>query len=209
MTDARTRIVERGYDEIADSFAEWSARVEGDQRERWRRELTDCLPDGARVLELGCGAGVPDTQLLASRFLVTGIDVSGEQIRRARANVPAADFAQSDFTQLRLAPDSFDAVAAFYSFNHVPRDVLGDLLVRIHSWLVPGGFFLAALGTGDTESWTGDWLGTTMFFSSFPPETNRRLLVEAGFELILDEIVTMIEPEPDGESTWQWVLARR
>ena len=209
MTDARTQIVERGYDEIADSFAEWSARVAGDQRERWRRELTVRLPDGARVLELGCGAGVPDTQLLASRFLVTGVDVSGEQIRRARANVPTADFAQSDFAQLDLAPDSFDAVAAFYSFNHVPRDVLGDLLVRIHSWLVPGGLFLAALGTGDTESWTGDWLGTTMFFSSFPPETNRRLLVEAGFELILDEIVTMIEPEPDGESTWQWVLARR
>ena len=209
MTDARTRIVERGYDEIADSFPEWSARVEGDQRERWRRELTDRLADGARVLELGCGAGVPDTQLLASRFLVTGVDVSGEQIRRARKNAPAAAFAQSDFTQLELPPDSFDAVAAFYSFNHVPRDVLGDLLVRIHSWLVPGGLFLAALGTGDTESWAGDWLGTTMFFSSFPPETNRRLLVEAGFELILDEIVTMIEPEPDGESTWQWVLARR
>jgi cyclopropane fatty-acyl-phospholipid synthase-like methyltransferase len=209
VSDSRTRIVEHGYDEIADSFVEWSARVEGDQRERWRRELTDRLPDGARVLELGCGAGVPDTQLLASRFLVTGVDVSGEQIRRARANVPAADFAQSDFTQLELAPDSFDSVAAFYSFNHVPRDVLGDLLVRIHSWLVPGGLFLAALGTGDTESWTGDWLGTTMFFSSFPPETNRRLLVEAGFELILDEIVTMVEPEPDGESTWQWVLARR
>ena len=161
------------------------------------------------MLELGCGAGVPDTQLLASRFAVTGVDVSGEQIRRARANVPTADFVQSDFTQLELAPASFEAVAAFYSFNHVPRDVLGDLLVRIHSWLVPGGLFLAALGTGDTESWSGDWLGTTMFFSSFPPETNRRLLVEAGFELILDEIVTMIEPEPDGESTWQWVLARR
>jgi cyclopropane fatty-acyl-phospholipid synthase-like methyltransferase len=209
MSDSPTRIVERGYDEIADSFVEWSARIEGDQRERWRRELTDRLPDGARVLELGCGAGVPDTQLLANRFVVIGVDISGEQIRRARANVPSADFAQSDFTQLELAPASFDAVAAFYSFNHVPRDGLGDLLVRIHSWLVPGGLFLAALGTGDTESWRGAWLGTTMFFSSFPPEANRRLLVEAGFELIFDEIVTMIEPEPDGESTWQWVLARR
>ena len=209
MSDSPTKIVERGYDEIADSFVEWCARIEGDQRERWRRELTDRLPDGARVLELGCGAGVADTQLLASRFAVTGVDVSGEQIRRARANVLTADFVQSDFTQLELAPASFEAVAAFYSFNHVPRDVLGDLLVRIHSWLVPDGLFLAALGTGDTESWSGDWLGTTMFFSSFPPETNRRLLVEAGFELILDEIMTMIEPEPDGESTWQWVLARR
>ena len=124
-------------------------------------------------------------------------------------NVPTADFVQSDFTQLELAADSFEAVAAFYSFNHVPRVVLGDLFRNVHSWLVPGGLFLTALGTGDTESWTGDWLGTTMFFSSFPPETNRRLLVEAGFELLLDEIATMIEPEPDSDVQFQWVLARR
>jgi cyclopropane fatty-acyl-phospholipid synthase-like methyltransferase len=209
VTDTRTRLIEAGYDQIADRFFEWSARIEGDQRARWRQELTNRLADGARVLELGCGAGVPDTQLLADRFRVTGVDISGEQVQRARANVPNATFIQSDFTQLELKPNSFEAVAAFYSFNHVPRDVLGDLFARIHSRLVPGGLFLAALGTGDTESWTGDWLGTTMFFSSFPPETNRRLLVEAGFELVLDEMMTMIEPEPDGEVQWQWVLAKR
>ena len=206
MTDPRTQLVGAGYDQIADSFVEWSGRIEGDQRDRWRRALAERLPDGARVLELGCGAG-RDTRLLAERFRVTAVDISGEQVDRARANVPDAEFVQSDFTRLELAAGSFEAVAAFYSFNHVPRDVLGDLFRRVHSWLVPGGLFLAALGTSDTESWTGDWLGTTMFFSSFPPETSRRLLVEAGFQLLLDEIVTTIEPEPDGEGQWHWVLA--
>jgi hypothetical protein len=48
-----------------------------------------------------------------------------------------------------------------------------------------------------------------MFFSSFTPDTNRRLLADAGFEILRDEIVTMLEPSPDGgEGTWQWVLAR-
>jgi hypothetical protein len=46
-----------------------------------------------------------------------------------------------------------------------------------------------------------------MFFSSFPPETNGRLLREAGFELVLDELEPMQEPE--GEVEFQWVLARR
>jgi len=206
VTDPRTQLVGAGYDQIADYFVEWSGRIEGDQRDRWRRALAERLPDGARVLELGCGAG-RDTRLLAERFRVTAVDISGEQVDRARANVPDAEFVQSDFTRLELAAGSFEAVAAFYSFNHVPRDVLGDLFRRVHSWLVPGGLFLAALGTSDTESWTGDWLGTTMFFSSFPPETSRRLLVEAGFQLLLDEIVTTIEPEPDGEGQWHWVLA--
>ena len=84
------------------------------------------------------------------------------------------------------------------------------LFGRIRSWLVPEGLFLVSLGTSDNEGWTGEWLGAPTFFSSFPPETNRRLLDEAGFERLLDEVVTFLEPEPDeGEARFQWVLARR
>ncbi|HUG64855.1 MAG TPA: class I SAM-dependent methyltransferase [Gaiellaceae bacterium] len=209
MSDSRTRIVEQGYDEIADSFVEWRDRIADDPRLWWMNQLTSRLEVGARVLELGCGAGIPDTRLLAERFRVTAVDISREQVRRARAKVPSAEFIQADFTSLELRAASFEAVAAFCSFNHVPRDLLAVLFDRIQSWLVPDGLFLTALGTSDTESWVGDWLGTTMYFSSYPPETNRRLLGDAGFELLLDELVTTREPEPDGEATWQWVLARR
>lgn len=207
MSDPRTRVVERGYDSISDSFLEWRDRIVDDPRRAWAEAFTSRLNDGARILELGCGAGVPDTKLLAERFRVTGVDISGEQIARARMNVATADFIQADFTALELEPGQFDAVAAFYSFNHVPRDLLVRLFARIHTWLVPGGLLLASFGTSDTEAWTGDWLGTTMFFSSFPPETTRRLLSEAGFELDLDELVPMLEPE--GEVAFHWVLAHR
>ena len=211
MSDSPTRIVERGYDEIADSFVEWRDRIVDNPRAWWMEQLTTRLDDGARVLELGCGAGIPDTRILAQRFRVTGVDISYEQIRRARKNVPGAEFVAADFTTLELESATFGGVAAFYSFNHVPRDLLADMFERIHSWLVPDGLFLVALGTSDTEAWTGEWLGTTMYFSSYPPETNRRLLSDAGFDLLLDELVSTQEqePEPDGEATWQWVLARR
>ena len=209
MSDSRTRIVEQGYDEIADSFVEWRDRIVDDPRLWWMNQLTSRLEEGARVLELGCGAGIPDTRLLAERFRVTGVDISREQIRRARTNVPSAEFIRADFTSLELEVASFDAVAAFCSFNNVPRDLLAGVFERIHSWLAPAGLFLAALGTSDTESWIGEWLGTTMYFSSFPPDTNRQLLGDAGFELLLDELVITREPEPDGEATWHWVLARR
>jgi SAM-dependent methyltransferase len=209
MSDPRVRIVAEGYDAIADGFAEWRDRIVGDPRRWWADQLGSRLPDSARVLELGCGAGLPDTKLLAQRFRVTGVDVSAEQIERARANVPTATFIEADFTSLELEPGSLDAVAAFYVLNHVPRDLLAPLLARIHSWLVPGGYFLSAFGTSDTESWVGEWLGTTMFFSSFPPETTRRFLTEAGFELVLDEVGRMTEPMPDGDVGFHWVLARR
>jgi cyclopropane fatty-acyl-phospholipid synthase-like methyltransferase len=207
VSDPRTELVGRGYDEIGERFAEWRDRIVGDPRREWEDELVSRLRDGVRVLELGCGAGVPDTQRLAERFRVTGVDVSAEQVRRARAAVPGAEFVQADFTTLELEPESFEAVVSFYAFNHVPRELLAPTFARIHRWLVPSGLLMTALGTSDTEGWTGDWLGAPTFFSSFPPETNTRLVRDAGFEILRDELVTV--HEPDGDVTFQWVLAMR
>jgi SAM-dependent methyltransferase len=206
VTDPRVQIVADGYDVIGPTFAKWRDRIVGDPRAAWRGELVSRLPPRARVLELGCGAGVPDSRLLAERFAVTGVDVSPEQVRRASEAVPSADFLCADFTELELDPESFDAVAAFYSFNHVPRDLLAALFESIRSWLVPGGLFVTALGTEDIEGWVGEWLGAPTYFSSFPPAKNTRLLEEAGFELLRDEVVTFREPE--GEVTFQWILGR-
>ncbi|MGH3048858.1 MAG: hypothetical protein ACRDLK_01780, partial [Gaiellaceae bacterium] len=87
---------------------------------------------------------------------------------------------------------------------------LAPLLAKIHGWLVPDGWLLAGFGTSDTEAWTEDWLGAPMFFSSFPPETTSRLVGEAGFEPVRDEVVTSHEPEPEEhEAVAQWILARR
>jgi SAM-dependent methyltransferase len=207
MTDPRTETVARGYDQIADRFAEWVTEIQDDPRPRFRQELFDRLPPGARVVELGCGAGTSDTHLLAKRFRVTGVDISAEQLQRARTNVPEAKFVQADMTELELPAGSFDAVAGFYSFNHVPRDLLGGLFSSIHGWLVPDGLFLTALGAGDMEGWTGEWLGTTMYFSGWSPERNRELLRGAGFKLLIDEVVEMREPE--GIVAFHWVLAER
>jgi SAM-dependent methyltransferase len=206
VTDPRVQIVADGYDVIGETFDEWRDRVVGDPRAVWRGELVSRLPQGARVLELGCGGGVPDTRLLAERFRVTGVDVSPEQVRRASAAVPSADFMCADFTELEFPQGSFDAVAAFYSFNHVPRDLLAPLFRSIRGWLVRGGLLVTALGTSNEEGWIGEWLGTRMYFSSYPPLTNSRLVEEAGFELLRDEVVDFVEP--DGEAVFQWILAR-
>jgi cyclopropane fatty-acyl-phospholipid synthase-like methyltransferase len=207
MSDPRTELVGRGYDAIGERFSEWREQIVGDPRREWEDELVSRLKDGARVLELGCGAGVADTQRLAARFQVTGVDVSAEQVRRARAAVPGAAFVRADFTALELEPESFEAVVSFYAFNHVPRELLAPTLTAIRRWLIPSGLLMTALGTSDTEGWTGDWLGAPTFFSSFLPETNTRLVLEAGFEILRDELVTF--REPDGEVTFQWVLAMR
>jgi SAM-dependent methyltransferase len=209
VPDPRTQIVADGYDAMGEAFAAWRTEFVGDPRREWEEDLVGRLAGSARVLELGCGGGSPESKRLAERFALTGVDISPRQVARARAAIPNAEFLCADFTELELPAGAFDAVASFYVFNHVPRDLLAPLLGRAHGWLVPGGWLLSAFGTSDIEGWTGDWLGAETFFSSFPPDVNSRLVREAGFAIERDEVVTFQEPDPDpGEVTFQWVLAR-
>lgn len=206
MSDPRTQLVAAGYDAMAETWEDWSARVTDDPRHDWLEQLLAVLPPDARVVELGCGNGTRETRELAARTQLTGVDLSEEQLRRARERVPEAEFVHGDLTAIEFDAGSLDAVAAFYVFNHVPRELLPGLFERIHRWLRPGGHLLATLGASDLPDWHGEWLGVPMFFSGHPPEVNVRLLRDAGFELVREEPVTITEPE--GAVTFHWVLAR-
>jgi hypothetical protein len=92
--------------------------------------------------------------------------------------------------------------------GHVPRGEQELVLARMASWLRPGGWLLATLGTaGARDEVEDNWLGAPMFFASFDEATNRRLLVAAGFELVEARIVPFEEPG-HGLVRFMWVLAR-
>lgn len=207
MTDPRTALVAAGYDAMIDTWEAWKAAIEDDPRAEWCGELLDRLPEGARVVELGCGGGTTETRALASRFRLTGVDLSDAQLARARERVPAAEYIHADLTTVEFAAQTVDAVASFYVFNHVPRELLAPLFERIHTWLRPGGLLLATLGASDVPGWTGDFLGAPSYFSGYPAETNRRLLEAAGLTLLRDELVRIREPEAD--ATFHWILGQR
>jgi len=207
VTDPRTALVAAGYDAMIDTWEAWKAAIEDDPRAEWCGELLDRLPEGARVVELGCGGGTTETRALASRFRLTGVDLSEAQLARARERVPAAEYIHADLTTVEFAAETVDAVASFYVFNHVPRELLAPLFERIHTWLRPGGLLLATLGASDVPGWTGDFLGAPSYFSGYPAETNRRLLTAAGLTLLRDELVRIREPEAD--ATFHWILGQR
>ena len=202
------RIVENGYDAIAERYFEWSDARPSAPRLRWLGVALERIPAGADVLDLGCGAGVPMTRALAAGRNVTGVDISARQIELARANVPEATFIRSDMTALDLPHESLDAVTAFYSLTHVPRADLAALLVAIHRWLRPGGVLIATMGAQDSpDEVEDDWLGAPMFFSHYGAKRNRALVREAGFEL--EEAVVEEEPEDRHAALFLWVVARR
>ena len=145
----------------------------------------DRLDDGAAVLDIGCGSGVPIAKALAERYCVTGVDVSEEMVRRARENVPSGEFICDDVMSVDFEPSSFDAVVAFYSVFHLPREEHPALFWRIHDWLKPGGYLLCTLSHGSEEGYTeSDYHGVTMYWSNFGLSEYLDILPEPGFELL-------------------------
>jgi SAM-dependent methyltransferase len=201
------RIVADGYDSMAERYLAWSDLRPSATRLRYLALALDLIPPGSDVLELGCGAGLPMTAALADGRAVTGVDISSTQLEMARRNVPDATFLQADMTTLDFAAGSFDAVVAFYSLTHVPRDEQAELIGRIRGWLRPGGVFLASLGAddepGDVEP---DWLGVDMYFSHFGAKANRRLVERAG--LVIERAEIAVEPEDRHDARFFWVVAR-
>jgi SAM-dependent methyltransferase len=201
-------LVESSYDRIAERHREWAGRTRTEERERYAAVLLDALPEGAEVLELGCGTGGPTTARLAERFRVTGVDISARSVELARENVPGATFVHADMAALAAPPASFDAVAAFYSIIHVPRAEHAALLGSIAGWLRPGGVFVGSFGiSGAGEAYEDGWLGAPMFWSGHPPDVTQRLVREAGLEIAGVRIEIADE---DGQPVpFLWIVARK
>ena len=142
--------------------------------------------------------------LTARGFKVTGVDASARPIERARCNAPQAQFIQADMTTIEFPAFSFDAVAAFYSITHIPRDQHAPFLKRLAHWLRSGGWFLASFGATALDDWVGDWLGTTMFFSHYDGAVTHELISDAGLLVERAEVL-----QQDNEETeFLWITAR-
>lgn len=98
---------------------------------------------GKRVVDLGCGFG----QL--SRWCadegaasVTGVDLSGKMLARARAQTQSAavTYRQADLDTLTLEPQSADLVVSSLALHYVAD--FGRIVRTIAEALVPGGDFV-------------------------------------------------------------------
>lgn len=113
------------------------------------------FPDGAYVLDAGCGPGLVSRALSNAGFQVVGVDLSARMIERARRH--CADQAQrARFLQASLYDPSVEALAPFdatisrYVLHHAiePR----KFLARQVELLKPGGIIVACDHITDADS---------------------------------------------------------
>lgn len=80
----------------------------------------------AQVLSVGCGdACLFETYLTQQgNITITGVDISEEQVRRARKNLPLCDFICENFLDMNpAAHNAFDGIICMYAlFNFIESD---------------------------------------------------------------------------------------
>ncbi len=139
---------------------------------------------------------------------MTGVDISAKHIEMAQVSIPRATFIQADRTKLDFAENSFDGIVAFYAFFHLPREEQAARLLQISSWLRPGGMVVATFGVyavaGDVDE---DWLGTTMYWSSYSGETNRQLVEDAGLQIL--SAMEETTEEMGRPISFMWIVAQK
>jgi SAM-dependent methyltransferase len=153
------------------------------------------LPPGARVLDLGCGSGLPTArQLLDAGFEVVGVDESSVMLDLARAQAPGGTYLHRDLRDIADLGE-FDAAVAFFSLLMVPRGDLPPLLSQLRAQLRGPKLLQIAMVLGDFDQFPIIFLGVPAAVSAYPPDELAHIVERAGFELVdLREVKAEAEP---------------
>jgi SAM-dependent methyltransferase len=129
----------------ADVYDALSRLLLGQLHRRIAADVAAVAPDGAQVLEVGCGPGHLSVQLAGQhRLEVTGLDLDPAMIARAAANTDRAanrggsrpSFLVGDVAALAFPDRSFDLVVSTLSMHHWADPAAG--LAEIGRVLRPG-----------------------------------------------------------------------
>lgn len=122
-----------------DGYADWYDANIGEFADAAGGELLGLLGSGpGRLLDLACGTGINLRRLADADRSVTGVDLSADQLRLARARAPeGARLIQADATRLPFDEASFDAVAC--SLLHSDVEDFSAVCREVARVLRPGG----------------------------------------------------------------------
>lgn len=172
--------VRAGYEQAAEAYL--ADRPQASPDIAALDQLVSRLAPGARVLDAGCGAGLPILRRLAEGHHVVGIDFAERQLALAAHHAPGAALAGMDLTRLGFAAETFDAVVSYYAIIHIPRVEHAGILAAFHHLLRPGGLAFLCLGAMDNDDdYDDDYYGVRMYWSHYDAPTYLDMLRRAGF----------------------------
>lgn len=185
-----------GYEAVSNDFI--SRRTGSGVGVGTVREWARDLPDGAAVLDLGYGPGVPISQVLAEAGLaVYGVDASPSMVAEFRRRFPDAPVECAAVGDSRFFGREFDGVVAWGLVFLLSADAQADLIHKAAGALKPGGRFLFTAPWQACE-WPDSMTGRSSV--SLGADAYRRHLEAAGLVLV---------DEADDEGENHYYFARK
>jgi 2-polyprenyl-3-methyl-5-hydroxy-6-metoxy-1,4-benzoquinol methylase len=142
------------------------------------RAWAEHLPKGASVLDLGCGSGVPISEVLIDKgFDVYGVDASPTLVAAFRNRFPAAHVTCEPAETSHMFGRTFDGVLAVGLMFLLPEDAQRSLILRMGAALNSGGRLLFS---SPSQACTWADLMTGRESRSLGAEAYAAILSEAG-----------------------------
>ena len=136
------------------------------------------IPQGGKILDLGCGSGRDTKAFIDRGYSVTAVDGSPSLCEMAKVQL-GIEVECSDFNELNYK-EEFDGVWACASLLHCSRENLPNIIDKIKNALVPNGVVYMSFKYGDFE---GEKLGR--FFLDLNEERFEEILQKTnGLEKI-------------------------
>ncbi len=205
LGDERRELVRQGYDRAGGRYHDARPLDGGDVA--LLAEIHSRIRPAARILDVGCGSGVPVARcLVALGHSVVGVDISFEQLTLARTHVVSLKATEGEMLTLPIGNDSLDALVSYYAVIHVPREDHAGVFGEFHRVLRAGGWALVCIGSNDNPGDRDDdsWLGTPMYWSHYDADATVDLISGAG--LVVES--TWEVPDPMGHGAHRFVLAQ-
>jgi len=172
-----------GYEDVAEHFmAARNPRIGAATVRAWSRGLGP----GSSILDLGCGHGVPISQVLIEEgFDVYGLDASEKLIRAFRERFPGAHAECSAAEDSEFFGRTFDAVVACGLMFLLEPDVQLKVIRKIGGALNPGGQFLFTAAR-EAVRWNDSLTGRESV--SLGAEHYREILLAEGLVLVGEQV---------------------
>jgi SAM-dependent methyltransferase len=152
-----------GYEEVAAHYLAGRGRAVGGIGAATVAEWSRTLPPAATVLDLGCGPGVPISQVLIERgFLVHGVDASPTMVAVFRDQFPGVPVECAAVEDSDFFGKEFDAVVSVGLFFLLDEQAQLQLIEKIAGALRSGGQLLFT-APKQICSWTDGMTDRTSF----------------------------------------------
>ena len=196
MTDPAARIIAH-YEKHARA---WDAdrRAAGWNDKPWHERFAAGLPNGATVLDLGCGGGFPVAKYMTQRGLrVTGIDASATLISLCRERMPDHEWIIGEMRSISLGR-RFEGVLAWDSFFHLNHDDQRRMFTVFTAHAAPSALLMFNTGPSHGEA-IGCYRGDPLYHASLSAAEYESLLAESGFEVLAHAVE---DPGAGGRTVW-------